>query len=110
MGTKKGTIKKTELSAFSNPRAGGIIAMGVLTTALFAGVSVVWDREFGFLRELLVAPLGRTGIVLGKALGACVVALLQVALMLLIAPIVGVRPCRMSGRAASRGRNVDRGL
>jgi ABC-2 type transport system permease protein len=69
----------------------GIIAMGVLTTSLFAGVSVVWDREFGFLRELLVAPLGRTGIVFGKALGACVVALLQVFLMLLIAPIVGVR-------------------
>jgi ABC-2 type transport system permease protein len=62
----------------------------VLTTSLFAGVSVVWDREFGFLRELLVAPLGRTGIVLGKAAGAAVVALLQVALMLLIAPIVGV--------------------
>ena len=68
----------------------GIIAMGVLTTSLFAGVSVVYDREFGFLRELLVAPLGRTGIVLGKALGACAVALLQVSLMLLIAPLVGV--------------------
>jgi ABC-2 type transport system permease protein len=68
----------------------GIIAMGVLTTSLFAGVSVVWDREFGFLRELLVAPLGRTGIVLGKAAGAAAVALLQVALMLLITPIVGV--------------------
>jgi len=68
----------------------GIIAMGVLTTALFAGVSVVWDREFGFLRELLVAPLGRTGIVLGKALGACVVSVLQVSLMLIIAPIVGL--------------------
>lgn len=69
----------------------GIIAMGVLTTALFAGVSVVWDREFGFLRELLVAPLGRTGIVLGKAIGACVVAVLQVSLMLVIAPIVGLK-------------------
>jgi ABC-2 type transport system permease protein len=68
----------------------GIIAMGVLTTSLFAGVSIVWDREFGFLRELLVAPLGRTGIVLGKAVGACAVALLQVALMLLIAPLLGV--------------------
>jgi ABC-2 type transport system permease protein len=68
----------------------GIIAMGVLTTSLFAGVSVVWDREFGFLRELLVAPLGRTGIVLGKAIGAAAVALLQVSLMLLITPIVGV--------------------
>ena len=68
----------------------GIIAMGVLTTSLFAGVSVVWDREFGFLRELLVAPLGRSGIVLGKAIGACAVALLQVTVMLLISPLVGV--------------------
>ena len=68
----------------------GIIAMGVLMTSLFAGVSVVWDREFGFLRELLVAPLGRTGIVLGKAIGACAVAILQVSLMLLITPIVGI--------------------
>jgi ABC-2 type transport system permease protein len=68
----------------------GIIAMGVLTSSLFAGVSVVWDREFGFLREVLVAPLARTGIVLGKAIGASVVALLQVVLLLLISPIVGV--------------------
>jgi len=68
----------------------GIIAMGVLTSSLFAGVSVVWDREFGFLREVLVAPLARTGIVLGKALGAAVVALLQVVLLLPISPIVGV--------------------
>ena len=68
----------------------GIIAMGVLTSSLFAGVSVVWDREFGFLREVLVAPLARTGIVLGKAIGAAVVALLQVVLLLLISPIIGV--------------------
>ena len=57
----------------------GIVAMTVLTSSLFAGVSVVWDREFGFLREILVAPIGRTGIVLGKAIGATVTALLQVA-------------------------------
>jgi len=68
----------------------GIIAMGVLTSALMAGVSVVWDREFGFLRELLVAPLGRSGIVFGKAIGACAVALLQVTVMLAISPLVGV--------------------
>ena len=68
----------------------GIIAMGVLTSSLFAGVSVVWDREFGFLREVLVAPLGRTGIVLGKSVGAAAVALLQVVLLLAISPIVGV--------------------
>ncbi len=69
----------------------GIIAMGVLTTSLFAGVSVVYDREFGFLREILVAPLGRTGITFGKSVGAVAVALLQVALMLVIAPLVGVQ-------------------
>jgi len=68
----------------------GIIAMGVLTTSLFAGISVVADREFGFLREVLVAPIARSGIVLGKAVGAAAVALLQALVMLVVAPIVGV--------------------
>src|SRR5918992_1038296 len=68
----------------------GIVAQAVLTSSLFAGVSVVWDREFGFLREILVAPIGRTGIVLGKAIGATVTAVLQVMIMLVLAPILGV--------------------
>ena len=68
----------------------GIIAITVLTTSLFAGISVVWDREYGFLREILVAPISRTGIVLGKAFGATLQASVQVALMLLIAPLLGV--------------------
>jgi ABC-2 type transport system permease protein len=68
----------------------GLVAMTVLTSSLFAGVSVVWDKEFGFLREILVAPIGRTGIVVGKALGATVTALLQVVLMLVLAPLLGV--------------------
>jgi ABC-2 type transport system permease protein len=69
----------------------GIVAQAVLITSLFAGVSVVADRESGFLREILVAPLSRTGIVLGKALGAAGVASLQVLLLLVLAPFVGVR-------------------
>jgi len=68
----------------------GIVAMTVLTSSLFAGVSVVWDREFGFLREILVAPIGRTGIVLGKAIGATLNALTQALIMLALAPILGV--------------------
>jgi ABC-2 type transport system permease protein len=68
----------------------GIIAMTVLTSSLFAGISVVWDREFGFLKEILVAPLGRTGIVLGKAAGGTLVALLQALVMLVLAPFLGV--------------------
>jgi ABC-2 type transport system permease protein len=68
----------------------GLVAMSVLTSSLFAGVSVVWDREFGFLREVMVAPIARSGIVLGKAIGATVTALLQVFLLLLLAPVIGV--------------------
>jgi ABC-2 type transport system permease protein len=68
----------------------GIVAMSVLTSSFFAGVSVVWDREFGFMREILVAPIGRTGIVLGKAFGAAFTALLQVLLMVALAPLLGV--------------------
>jgi ABC-2 type transport system permease protein len=68
----------------------GIVAQAVLTTSLFAGVSVVSDREVGFLREILVAPISRSGIVLGKAAGAAVVALLQVLVLLVVAPIVNV--------------------
>lgn len=69
----------------------GVLAMGVLTTSLFSGLSVVWDREFGFLKELLVAPLSRTGIVLGKAIGAGSVALLQAMITLALAPLLGLR-------------------
>jgi ABC-2 type transport system permease protein len=68
----------------------GIIAMTVLMTSIFSGLSVVWDREFGFLREVMVAPLSRSGIVLGKAFGGAGVALLQATVMLFIAPLAGV--------------------
>lgn len=84
VGTMAGHIN---LIAFMYP---GIIAMAVLTSALSAGISVVSDREFGFLKELLVAPVSRSGIVLGKAAGTIGVALVQAFLLLAIAPIVGV--------------------
>ncbi|MGH2690346.1 MAG: ABC transporter permease [Actinomycetota bacterium] len=69
----------------------GVVAMSVLTTAIFSAVSIVWDREFGFLREMLVAPVSRSALVLGKALGGTTVAMLQGTIMLLLAPLVGVR-------------------
>lgn len=68
----------------------GLIAMTVLTSSLFAGMSVVWDREFGFLKEILVAPIGRTGIVFGKAAGGTMVAFAQVLMMLVLAPFLHV--------------------
>jgi len=68
----------------------GIIAMTVLMGSIMSGVSIVWDREFGFLKEILVSPLGRSGIMLGKATGAAAVAILQATIMLVLAPILGV--------------------
>ena len=68
----------------------GIVAMTVLMNSVMSGLSVVWDREFGFLKEILVAPLGRGGIVLGKAAGSAVVSVMQGIVMLVLAPLVGV--------------------
>jgi ABC-2 type transport system permease protein len=68
----------------------GVIAMSVLFSSLFSAISIVWDREFGFLREMLVAPVSRTGLVLGKAAGSGTVAAAQGLILVAAAPIVGV--------------------
>jgi len=68
----------------------GIIGMTVLMSSFMAGVSVVWDREFGFLKEVLVAPISRASVAVGKTLGAATVALLQGMLILLFAPLIGI--------------------
>jgi ABC-2 type transport system permease protein len=68
----------------------GILAMSVLFTAIFSAASIVWDREFGFLREMLVAPVRRSSIVIGKCLGGTTVSALQGVLVIAIAGLVGV--------------------
>jgi len=68
----------------------GVVAMTVIMPSVFTGMSVVWDREFGFLREVLVAPLSRTGIALGKITGGALVATGEGLLVLLLGPLVGV--------------------
>jgi ABC-2 type transport system permease protein len=68
----------------------GIVGMAVLFTAIFSAISILWDREFGFLREVLVAPVSRAAVVLGKALGGSTIAMLQGALLLILAPFIGV--------------------
>jgi len=69
----------------------GIIAMNVMGIAFFSTVSTVWDREFGFLKEILVAPVSRTSIVVGKILGAVTVASTQALLLLALAPFIGIQ-------------------
>jgi ABC-2 type transport system permease protein len=68
----------------------GILAMSTLFTALFSAGSIVWDREFGFMREMLVAPVSRGAIVLGKCLGGATVATIQGLVILCLAGAVGV--------------------
>ena len=68
----------------------GVLATSVLFTAVFSGISIVWDREFGFLREMLVAPITSTSIMLGKCLGGATIAVLQSLLILVLCGIVGV--------------------
>jgi ABC-2 type transport system permease protein len=68
----------------------GVLGMAVLFTAIFSAMSVVWDREFGFMREILVAPISRSAVALGKALGGATQATIQGLVMLVFAPLVGV--------------------
>jgi ABC-2 type transport system permease protein len=68
----------------------GVLAMAVLFTAMFSAASIVWDREFGFLREMLVAPVSRGAIVIGKCLGGASVAGFQGVIMIAIAGLVSV--------------------
>ncbi|WP_405146894.1 ABC transporter permease [Sphaerisporangium sp. NBC_01403] len=68
----------------------GVIAMTVITTAMFSAGSIVWDREFGFLREMLVAPVSRAAIVIGKCLGGGIVATVQGIIILALAGLVHV--------------------
>lgn len=68
----------------------GVLAMSVMFTGMFSAASIVWDREFGFLREMLVAPVGRGSIVIGKVLGGAIVATGQGLIILALAGLVGV--------------------
>ena len=68
----------------------GVLALSVLFTAMFSAASIVWDREFGFMREMLVAPVSRSAIVLGKCLGGASVSALQGVILIALAGFNGV--------------------
>jgi ABC-2 type transport system permease protein len=69
----------------------GIIAMGIIFNAVFGGIEIIWDRQFGFLKETLVAPVPRLAIVLGRTLGGATTALLQGVIVLVICLLSGFR-------------------
>lgn len=72
--------------------APGIIGMAIIFSAMFAGIEVIWDRQFGFLKETLVAPVSRAYIAIGRTLGGATIALFQGMLVFVISLLVGFRP------------------
>jgi ABC-2 type transport system permease protein len=65
--------------------------MTILFTSIFSAISIIWDREFGFLKEVMVAPVPRVAVALGKVAGGATVALFQGVVVLVLAPLVGVK-------------------
>ncbi|WP_433469719.1 ABC transporter permease [Spirillospora sp. CA-128828] len=87
MASGGGPAGTVDLKTFIFP---GVCAMSVMFTAMFSAGSIVWDREFGFLREMLVAPVSRSAIVVGKCIGGALVATVQGAVIVLLAGLAGV--------------------
>ncbi|WP_242892781.1 ABC transporter permease [Actinomadura litoris] len=87
MASGSGPAGDIDLKTFIFP---GVCAMSVMFTAMFSAGSIVWDREFGFLREMLVAPVSRSAIVIGKCVGGAFVATVQGTVIVLLAGLAGV--------------------
>jgi ABC-2 type transport system permease protein len=69
----------------------GIIGMTILFSSMFSSISIIWDKEFGFMKEILVAPVSRLSIVIGKALSGTIVSTIQAMIILAFFPIIGFK-------------------
>ncbi|MFA6171799.1 MAG: ABC transporter permease [Patescibacteria group bacterium] len=76
--------------------APGIIGMSIIFTSIFSGMEIIWDRQFGFLKETLVAPMPRVNIMIGRTLGGATVATIQGIIVFLISMLAGFRPVSWS--------------
>jgi ABC-2 type transport system permease protein len=69
----------------------GILGMTILFSSIFSSISIIWDKEFGFFKEILAAPVSRISIVVGKALSGTVISTIQAAIVLLLFPLLGFK-------------------
>jgi ABC-2 type transport system permease protein len=76
--------------------APGIIGMSIIFTSIFSGMEIIWDRQFGFLKETLVAPVSRLNIMIGRTLGGASVAIIQGSIVFCISLLAGFRPYHWS--------------
>ena len=81
----------------------GVIGMTILFGSIFSGIEIIWDRQFGFLKETLVAPVSRANIMLGRTLGSSTIATFQGIIVLLITLLIGFRPGGFGGIVAAIG-------
>ncbi len=88
------------MSRFVSPGAGinymqfmfpGILGMTILFSSIFSSISIIWDKEFGLMKEILVAPVSRFSIVIGKALSGTLISVIQVAIILMLFPFLGIK-------------------
>jgi ABC-2 type transport system permease protein len=85
-------FEKAGAGSYLQFMAPGVIGMTVLFSSIFSGIAMLWDRQFGFLKETLVAPVPRIQIMIGRTLGGATVAMIQGVLILAICLIAGFRP------------------
>src|ERR1700724_4776857 len=83
--------------------APGVISMPVLFTSIFSGIELIWDRQFGFLKETLVAPVPRLTIMIGRTLGGATVAMIQGLVVLLVCTLAGFRAGGLAALPAALG-------
>lgn len=89
-GFSTATMPGLEEGEYINFLTPGIVAMAIMLSSMFTGVSVLWDKQFGFLQEVLVAPISRISIIIGRTLGGATIALIQGFVILFIAIGLGV--------------------
>ena len=85
-------FQKAGMGSYLQFMAPGVISMTVLFTSMFSGIAMLWDRQFGFLKETLVAPVPRFQVMLGRTLGGATTAIVQGTLIFVMTLVAGFRP------------------
>jgi ABC-2 type transport system permease protein len=96
-GLKSIQLPGMESKDYTQFIAPGIIAMSIMSSSMFTGISVLWDKQFGFLQEVLVAPVSRLSIIVGRTIGGATTALFQGLIILFIAFALGIFPASVTG-------------
>ena len=96
-GLRSATLPGMTAENYVDFIAPGIVAMAILFSSMYTGVSVLWDKKFGFMQEILVAPVSRFSIVIGSTLGGATTAVLQGTIVLIIALFLGIPVSSASG-------------